>query len=228
MNTNGRWSRRRMLVGLATVAAVAIAAVASFGTASGHAQSGEDVDWPTVNGTLDGQRYSLLTQIDTSNVKGLKVAWQFRAKRLGAESYPVVVGGTAYVTTTYGNLFALDAATGKHLWTFDASKLKNGKVGGEAGAAVHGFPNRGVAVGDGRVYGVTPNAVLYAVGQASGRLVWKTSLGDPLFLSESAAPILYDGMLFVGSAGSRPERAGSRPRTTRRRGSVFGGTPRIR
>src|SRR3989440_8442992 len=104
MNTNGRWSRRRMLVGLATVAAVAIAAVASFGTASGHAQSGEDVDWPTVNGTLDGQRYSLLTQIDTSNVKGLKVAWQFRAKRLGAESYPVVVGGTAYVTTTYGNL----------------------------------------------------------------------------------------------------------------------------
>jgi alcohol dehydrogenase (cytochrome c) len=202
MNANGRWSRRRMLVGLATVAAVAIAAVASLGTASGHAQSGEDVDWPTVNGTLDGQRYSLLTQIDTSNVKGLKVAWQFRAKRLGAESYPVVVGGTAYVTTTYGNLFALDAATGKHLWTFDASKLENGKVGGEAGAAVHGFPNRGVAVGQGRVYGVTPNAVLYAVGQASGRLVWKTSLGDPLFLSESAAPILYDGMLFVGSAGS--------------------------
>ena len=80
-----------MLVGLATVAAVAIAAVASLGTASGHAQSGEDVGWPTVNGTLDGQRYSPLTQIDTSNVKGLKVAWQFRAKEVGAEAYPVVV-----------------------------------------------------------------------------------------------------------------------------------------
>jgi alcohol dehydrogenase (cytochrome c) len=202
MNANVQWSSRRMLVGLATLAAVAIAVVASHAPASGHAQPGEDVEWPTVNGTLDGQRYSPLTQIDSSNVTGLKVAWQFRAKTIGAESYPVVVGKTAYVTTTYGNLFALDAATGKQLWAFNVTKLKNGKVGGEAGAAAHGFPNRGVAVGDGRVYGVTPNALLYAVDQASGRLVWKTSLGDPLFLSESAAPILYNGMVFVGSAGS--------------------------
>jgi glucose dehydrogenase len=44
--------------------------------------------------------------------------------------------------------------------------------------------------------------VLYALDQPSGRLVWKTSLGDALFLSESAAPIFYDGMVFVGSAGS--------------------------
>jgi len=139
-----------MLVGLATVAAVAIAAVASLGTASGHAQSGEDVGWPTVNGTLDGQRYSPLTQIDTSNVKGLKVAWQFRSKTIGAESYPVVVGRTAYVTTTYGNVYALDAVSGRKLWMFDAIKLKNGKVGGLLAVGTHGFPNRSVAVGGGR------------------------------------------------------------------------------
>jgi len=53
-----------MLLGLATVAVVAIAAVASLASASGHAQSGEDVGWPTVDGTLDGQRYSPPTQID--------------------------------------------------------------------------------------------------------------------------------------------------------------------
>jgi PQQ-dependent dehydrogenase (methanol/ethanol family) len=202
MNANGQWSRRRMLVGLATVAVVAIAAVASLAPASGHAQSDEGVDWPTVNNTLDGQRYSTLTDINTANVKNLKVAWRFRAKAVGAESYPVVVGRTAYVTTTFGVLYALDAVTGKELWKFDPRPLKNGKVGGEAGAAVHGFPNRGVAVGDGRVYGITPNALLYALDPAGGRLVWKTSLGDPLFLSESAAPIFFDGMLFVGSAGS--------------------------
>jgi len=202
MNANGQWSRRRMLVGLATVAVVAIAAVASLAPSSGHAQSDEGVDWPTVNNTLDGQRYSTLTDINTANVKNLKVAWRFRAKAVGTESYPVVVGRTAYVTTTFGVLYALDAVTGKELWKFDPRPLKNGKVGGEAGAAVHGFPNRGVAVGDGRVYGITPNALLYALDPAGGRLVWKTSLGDPLFLSESAAPILYDGMLFVGSAGS--------------------------
>jgi glucose dehydrogenase len=186
-----RWSRRLRLAALAAVAVVAAVVGVSLAPASGRAQQGEDVDWPNVNGTLDGQRYSPLTGIDTSNVKGLKVAWRFRVpKIIGAESYPVIVGRTAYVTTTYGVVFALDAATGKKQWSFDPRGLKNGKVGGLVGVAVHGFPNRGVAVGDNRVYGVTPNAVLYALDQPSGRLVWKTSLGDALFLSESAADLV--------------------------------------
>jgi alcohol dehydrogenase (cytochrome c) len=210
MNIYARWGRRRALVALTAVvilAAVAVA-VASLATSSG-AQSAEDVEWPTVNGTVDGQRYSPLNQIDASNVKDLKVAWQFRVpKILGAESYPVVVGQNAYVTTTYGIVYALDAASGKKLWAFDPRPLKNGKVGGAAGAATHGFPNRGVAVGDGRVYAVTPNALLYALDQSNGRLVWKTSLGDPLFLSESVAPVFFDRKLFVGSAGSEAGQRG--------------------
>src|SRR4051812_31425027 len=55
---------------------------------------------------------------------------------------------------------------------------------------------------------VTPNALLYALDQSNGRLVWKTSLGDPLFLSESVAPIFFDGKLFVGSAGSEAGQRG--------------------
>ncbi len=164
-----------------------------------RAQSGDDVEWPTVAGTLDGQRYSPLTAIDTSNVTGLKVAWRFRVKTLGSESYPVIVGHTAYVTTTHGDIYALDAATGKKLWSFNTGKEKN--IGLAAFAAVHGFPNRGVAVGGGLVYSVTPNALLLALDQTNGHLKWKVSLGNPLYLSESAAPIFYNGMVFVGSAG---------------------------
>jgi len=198
--------RRRGLLGLGALAVLAALSVALFAPARSAAQSGEDVDWPTVNGTLDGQRYSPLTQIDTSNVKGLKVAWRFRVKTLGSENYPVVVGRTAYVTTTHGDIFALDAATGKKLWSFSTGKEKN--IGLAAFAAVHGFPNRGVAVGGGRIYGVTPNALLLALDQASGHLKWKVSLGNPQFLSESAAPIYYNGMVFVGSAGGESGQRG--------------------
>jgi PQQ-dependent dehydrogenase (methanol/ethanol family) len=187
------------LAALATLGLMAALIVALLAPARSAGQASEDADWPTANGTLDGQRYSPLTQIDTTNVKGLKVAWRFRVKTAGAENYPVIVGRTAYVTTTHGNIYALDAATGKKLWSFNTGKEKN--IGLAAFAAVHGFPNRGVAVGDGHVYSVTPNALLLALDQATGRLKWKVSLGNPVYLSESAAPIFYNGMVFVGSAG---------------------------
>jgi alcohol dehydrogenase (cytochrome c) len=192
-----RWLWLAVLTMLAALAALSVAVLVPTSSAE-HAT--EDVDWPYVNGTLDGQRYSPLTQIDTSNVKTLKVAWRFRVKTPGAENYPVIVGRTAYVTTTYGHIYALDAATGKQLWSFDVGKQKN--VGLAAQAAVHGFPNRGVGVGDGRIYAVTPNALLLALDQEKGHLLWKKSIGNPLYLSESAAPIFYNGMVFVGSAGS--------------------------
>jgi len=192
------WLRLGTLATLGVLAALP-AGLATPASAASRGDS-EDAGWPNVNNTLDGQRYSPLTQIDTSNVKGLKVAWRFRVKTLGAESYPVIVGPTAYVTTTHGDVYALDAATGKKRWSFSAGKEKN--IGLAAFAAVHGFPNRGVAVGGGVVYSVTPNALLIALDQTNGRLRWKESIGDPRFLSESAAPIYYNGMVFVGSAGA--------------------------
>ena len=202
--------KRRRGLALGALAALAIATtltVALVAPARSAGQAGEDAEWPTVNGTLDGQRYSPLAQIDTSNVKGLKVAWRFRVpKTLGSENYPVIVGHTAYVTTSFGNIYALDASTGKQLWTASAGKQKN--IGLAAFAAVHGFPNRGVAVGDGRVYGVTPNALLLAFDQTNGKLQWKTSIGNPVYLSESAAPIFYNGMVFVGSAGGESGQRG--------------------
>jgi PQQ-dependent dehydrogenase (methanol/ethanol family) len=197
--------RRGWLV-LGALAALTALSVALVAPSRSAGQSGEDIDWSSVNGTLDGQRYSPLTQIDTSNVKGLKVAWRFRVKTPGSENYPVVVGRTAYVTTSFGNVYALDAVTGKQLWSANVGKQKN--IGLAAFAAVHGFPNRGIAVGDGRVYSVTPNALLLALDQASGRLQWKASLGNPQYLSESAAPIYYNGMVFVGSAGGESGQRG--------------------
>jgi alcohol dehydrogenase (cytochrome c) len=171
-------------------AALAVLVVALLASASAGAQSGGDSHWPSVNGTLDGQRYSPLTQIDTTNVNGLKVAWRFRVSTPGTEAYPVVVGRTAYVTTTYGNVYALDAVTGKKLWSWNARKQQHIGI---AQAAVHGFPNRGVAVGGGHVYSVTPSALLVALDQSTGRLQWKVRLGDPAYLSESAAPVYADG-----------------------------------
>jgi len=59
-------------LGLGAVATLAVLTALSFALfepTSSAGQASEDVDWPYVNCSLDGQRYSPLTQIDTSNVK---------------------------------------------------------------------------------------------------------------------------------------------------------------
>src|SRR5437879_3042787 len=83
----------------------------------------QTVDWPNVGNDKGGTRYSPLTQINRSNVKGLKVAWTYHtgdsAPGTTIECTPVVIDGMVYVTTCRTKVVALDAATGKEKWRFD-------------------------------------------------------------------------------------------------------------
>jgi len=164
-----------------------------------------DVSWPTVHGNIMAQRFSPLAQVNRSNVKNLKVAWTFKTKVLGTETYPVIVGNTAYVTTSYGNVYALNAKTGKQIWSFDATPTQKGLAGY---SGVHGFPNRGVAVGDGKVFVLAANAEFVALDQKTGRLLWSKVVGDQRWLTESAPALYYKGNVFVGSAGAESGQRG--------------------
>src|SRR5215469_2588399 len=81
-------------------------------------------DWVTNGGNLTNQRYSTLTQINTSNVKQLKGAWMTRLKGSGFsakssfEASPLVKDGIMYVITGDDDVFALNAKTGEILWQY--------------------------------------------------------------------------------------------------------------
>src|SRR5690242_13407513 len=81
-----------------------------------------DVAW-AMHGGVDNIRYSPLRQIDRTNVAHLKVAWTYDShdafKGSEMQSNPVVVDGVLYATSPKLRVFALDAATGKELWSFD-------------------------------------------------------------------------------------------------------------
>ena len=73
--------------------------------------------WSQYLGGADSSQYSSLKQINRSNVGQLKVAWTYPT---GPGTYtfdPIVVDGVMYVLAQTNTLVALDAATGKELWT---------------------------------------------------------------------------------------------------------------
>ncbi len=89
-------------------------------------------DWPMYRHDLVGSGYSLLTQIDASNVARLIQAWTYRlqpdapaaapaggrgggAPALNSEATPIVVNGRMYLPAA-GRIVALEPETGKEIW----------------------------------------------------------------------------------------------------------------
>jgi quinoprotein glucose dehydrogenase len=81
-----------------------------------------DRDWPAYGGGPAGNRYSPLKQITRSNVARLHVAWTYDTHDGPGDpqTQPIMVGGVLYGVTPTHKTIALDAATGRLLWTFDS------------------------------------------------------------------------------------------------------------
>jgi len=79
--------------------------------------------WQSFGGNPDNTHYSTLKQINKSNVHKLQVAWTYDTGDVfeGSEiqCQPIVVKGVLYATSPKQRVIALDAATGKLLWSFD-------------------------------------------------------------------------------------------------------------
>ncbi|MGH9469067.1 MAG: PQQ-binding-like beta-propeller repeat protein [Terriglobia bacterium] len=176
--------------------------------AGGGRQSG--TSWLYGGGPAQ-EHYSPLSQINRSNVSRLRVAWAYDTGEkspgfYGLETTPLIVDGVLYGVTPSEGIFALDAATGKLLWSFDS---------GVKGTQ----PDRGLAYwasgGDRRIFAGVMNFV-YALDAATGkpiasfgndgRIDLRQDLGrDPssVSIALTSPGIVYKDLLIVG--GEEPE-----------------------
>ena len=130
------------------------------------------------------------------------VKWQFHTAGEVISS-PAVVGGTIYVGSTDGNMYAVNRETGKLQWKFDAK------------SRIASSP----AVSDGIVYFGAYDGSFYAVDAAAGQLKWKFHTGgerrfegkhlhgsqpadevmpDP-FDCYLSSPVVWNGVVYFGS-----------------------------
>lgn len=82
--------------------------------------------WTAFGGSSDNIHYSSLKQINTKNVHKLKVAWKYESgdeyPGSDIQCNPIVIDGVLYATTPKLRVVALDAATGREIWSFDGLK----------------------------------------------------------------------------------------------------------
>jgi alcohol dehydrogenase (cytochrome c) len=156
----------------------------------------EPHNWLMYSGGYMSQRYSLLKEIDRSNVKNLELKWILPNQVFGAwQSTPLVVDGIMYVTQRPNDVLAVDAKSGRVFWLYRHTVSPDARV-------CCGSNNRGVAILGDMVFLATLDARLIALDRKTGRPVWNVATGDPkLGYSMTMAPLVVKDKVLIGSGG---------------------------
>jgi quinohemoprotein ethanol dehydrogenase len=154
-------------------------------------------DWPSYGGTWDERHFSPLAEINDKNVGQLGLAWSLDLPLGNPATIPVEVSGTIYMSSGLSVVRAIDAATGKLLWTYDP------KVGEHQGKAIRSaWGSRGIAYWNGKLYTGTLDGRLIAIDAKTGAETWSvqtTQIGNGQFIS--GAPRVFDGKVIIGQGG---------------------------
>lgn len=206
--------RRALLLGTVLVAGAAPVvglpdARAAEACATAESAGGE---WRSYGGGLANERNQRAEgTLNPSTVANVAKAWAFNAADAAAtgvlggtgsmQNTPVVADGCVYLSTNAGFVHALNADTGKRVWT--SVKLPGSTAGDLVGGVITGSP----AVENGLVYVAVSkkNApFVAALEQATGAVRWMKPVLDPAKHSNAynttvvAAPVVWNGVIFQG------------------------------
>ena len=145
--------------------------------AAGHANARGD--WRSYGGAKTSSKYAPLEQITPDNVADLQLSWRWNSIdnpvleahpelwTMVFEGTPLQVGDRLYVSTSLNQVAAIDAQTGKTVWTYDPGTWRSGTP------ANVGLVHRGVSYcedgDDRRVLFGTGDAYLIALDAATGQ-----------------------------------------------------------
>src|SRR5262245_12221440 len=161
-------------------------------------------DWLSYDRDNTGQRYSPLAQITPANVRRLAVAWAFQFPRIPtrSEATPIVRDGIMYITVGGEEAHALDARTGRVIWSFEYAPPAPPQDGAPGGIARRTNWNRGFGIFGNRLFMATDDCALIALDTRNGSLLWRQQLADPNEnYNTTAAPLVVNNLVLLGVRG---------------------------
>jgi len=165
-----------------------------------EANAAETKDWPTIGLDYAETRFSKLKQINTDNVKQLGLKWSYNLESVrGVEATPLVVDGIMYESASWSVVHAIDARTGKRIWTYDPGV--NREIGYKGCCDV---VNRGVALYKGKVFVGAYDGRLVAIDAVTGKKVWEkdTVIDHSHSYTITGAPRVVKGKVLIGNGGA--------------------------
>jgi quinoprotein glucose dehydrogenase len=189
------------------------------------------IEWTAYAGDAGGSKYSPADQITRANVSTLTPAWIYRTGDYGVgraqardETTPLFVDGLLFISTPFGGVRAVDGATGRERWAFDAQLDLSGDYGDFTNRGVSTWfdPSAAPAASCRRRIFVTPvDARLIALDARTGAPcvdfgergqihLDRGLLNAPAYNSEysiTSPPAVVNGLVVVGSSVSDGTRA---------------------
>jgi len=158
-------------------------------------------EWLTIGGDWHNTRYSTLARLDPRNVKNLQAAWVVHlgsglGQKYSLEGTPIVKDGIMYMASGNDDVFAFDARTGALIWEHQSHLDQT------ISTVCCGWDNRGVAVGDGKVFLGQLDGNFVALDAKTGKEVWRTAIGrwqDGYTIT--SAPLYFKGAVYTGVSG---------------------------
>jgi len=174
----------------ATAAPRLAAAAPELVAAAAPAGEAERKDWPSYNRTLTSERYSPLDEINPATVEKLKIVCSYDTRQYSNFESGLIMAHGALIGTTEFDIFSLDPATCAENWRTHENLPPSYYATNRGASYLNGMLFRGFE--DGRVR---------AYDFKTGKRIWETAIADPsLGESAPAAPIAWDGLVFIGNA----------------------------
>jgi alcohol dehydrogenase (cytochrome c) len=160
------------------------------------ASKAEPQNWLTYSGGYSSQRFSNLTQISPENAKDLTLKWVFQAHSLEKhEVTPLVVDGVMYTVQGINDVVALNAVTGKVIWTYSYKPAPG----------THnccGQLTRGLAILGDKIFLAALDTHMIALDAKTGKEVWSVQAADPKEkYSFTHAPLAVKDKIIQGPSG---------------------------
>ena len=154
-------------------------------------------EWLTYSGSLDGRRYSVLTELTPANISQIQLRWvhQFDSNEPTIEATPLVVNGVLFITEPPSSVVALDAKSGKVIWRYSRN------LPADLPACCRRV-NRGLAVLGNALFWGTLDGYLFALNANTGEVMWQVQVANPSDgYTLTGAPLIANRLVVVGVAG---------------------------